>query len=603
MKTSKRLLSLLLALTMVLSLMGNLSVAAFAEEVTPAVVTTDGNDQPTTPVTPDEGQTTPANADKSGGETPAPANGDANAEPVPAEGEDTTPAVAVPKLKDGVSPTASATVQTGTAYLLSDLQAGKIFDGEGLTYENYYYERSADNGQSWGARQKFEKALFGGTLIQLTETVAGTYIYRFYASFDGENFSTHTWTLTLTVEDNPTMNFTFYVSQDYTGKYPVIKLYNVTKDADGNEVLGDELKDVFLYSNFTDTLPEGEEEYDPAMGKLDSTKYQTFYAKLTAGRYAYRAFTDDGKALGGMTLDLPTDTNVDGGTGGGDKIYLQCNSFYTKSKKADNTYFTAEEYHVRVTCPIMKCDTAMGDPYIKDNYTYYPTMLYAAGNACLYNTYAYPDIEGYIFTQNINQTFTASYRAATAKVLTINTRIELTVTVPADATFGLYFQWNNFNTTEVEPETEWTTSADGKTKTAQYFISKSNGNYTWRLSDDTHVTQAGWLASQSESGKLTVSFAESAATDRVSHDFSNLGTQTINRDEADLQVNLDPSGYKSFTGATRVRAYRHWQLINSDAGNIMVEPDFHWNTLTGDAAISPVNGGNATANWVRTLLS
>lgn len=601
MKTSKRLLSLLLALTMVLSLMGNLSVAAFAEEVTPTVVTTDGNDQPTTPVTPDEGQTTPANADKSGGETPAPANGDANAEPVPAEGEVTTPAVAVPKLKDGVSPTASATVQTGTAYLLSDLQAGKIFDGEGLTYENYYYERSADNGQSWGTRQKFEKALFGGTLIQLTETVAGTYIYRFYASFDGENFS-DTWTLTLTVEDNPTMEFSFFVGKDYTGGYPVIKLYNVTKDADGNEVLGDELKDVFLYSNFTDTLPEGEEEYDPAMGKLDSTKYQMFYAKLTAGRYAYRAFAKDADgnytvALGGMTLNLPTDKNVDGGAGGGNKIYLQCNSFYTNSKKADNTYFTAEEYHVRVTCPIMKCDAAMGDPYIKDNYTYYPTMLYAAGNACLYNTYAYPDIEGYIFTQNINQTFTASYRAATAKVLTINTGITLDVTVPADATFGLYFQWNNFNTTEVEPTTEWTTSEDGKTKTAQYFISKSNGNYTWRLSDDTHVTQAGWLASQSESGKLTVSFAESAATDRVSHDFSNLGTQTINRDEADLQVNLDPSGYEAITGTTRIRAYRHWQLINSDAGNIMVEPDFHWNTLIGDAAISPVNGGNATANW------
>ena len=602
MKTSKRLLSLLLALTMVLSLMGNLSVAAFAEEVTPTVVTTDGNDQPTTPVTPDEGQNTPANADKSGGETPAPANGDANAEPVPAEGEVTTPAVAVPKLKDGVSPTASATVQTGTAYLLSDLQAGKIFDGEGLTYENYYYERSADNGQSWGTRQKFEKALFGGTLIQLTETVAGTYIYRFYASFDGENFSTDTWTLTLTVEDNPTMEFSFFVGKDYNGGYPVIKLYNVTKDADGNEVLGDELKDVFLYSNFTDTLPEGEEEYDPAMGKLDSTKYQIFYTKLTAGRYAYRAFgknADTGDydvALGGMTLNLPTDKNVDGGAGGGNSIYLQCVSFYTSSRKTDNTYFTADEYHIRVNCPIMGCDTTMGDAYVKGNYTYYPTVLYAAGNACLYNSYAYPDIDGYIFTQTINQTFQPRYSADT-KSLTINTGLTLDVTVPADATFGLYFQWNNFNTTEVEPETEWTTSADGKTKTAQYFISKSNGNYTWRLSDDTHVTQAGWLASQSESGKLTFSFAESAATDRVSHDFSNLGTQTINRDEADLQVNLDPSGYKSFTGATRVRAYRHWQLINSDAGNIMVEPDFHWNTLTGDAAISPVNGGNATANW------
>lgn len=595
MKTSKRLLSLLLALTMVLSLMGNLSVAAFAEEVTPTVVTTDGNDQPTTPVTPDEGQTTPANADKSGGETPAPANGDANAEPVPAEGEVTPPAVAVPKLKDGVSSTASATVQTGTAYLLSDLQAGKIFDGEGLTYENYYYERSADNGQSWGTRQKFEKALFGGTLIQLTETVAGTYIYRFYASFDGENFSTDTWTLTLTVEDNPTMEFSFFVGKDYTGGYPVIKLYNVTKDADGNEVLGDELKDVFLYSNFTDTLPEGEEEYDPAMGKLVNN-YQMFYAKLAAGRYAYRAFTADGKALGGMTLNLPTDTNVDGGAGGGNSIYLQCVSFYTSSRKTDNTYFTADEYHIRVNCPIMGCDTTMGDAYVKGNYTYYPTVLYAAGNACLYNSYAYPDIDGYIFTQTINQTFQPRYSADT-KSLTINTGVTLDVTVPADATFGLYFQWNNFNTTEMEPTTEWTTSEDGKTKTAQYFISKSNGNYTWRLSDDTHVTQAGWLASQSESGKLTVSFAESAATDRVSHDFSNLGTQTINRDEADLQVNLDPSGYEAITGTTRIRAYRHWQLINSDAGNIMVEPDFHWNTLIGDAAISPVNGGNATANW------
>ena len=598
MKTSKRLLSLLLALTMVLSLMGNLSVAAFAEEVTPAVVTTDGNDQPTTPVTPDEGQTTPANADKSGGETPAPANGDANAEPVPAEGEVTTPAVAVPKLKDGVSHTASARVMTGTPYLLADLQYGRIFDpvdGKGLLPSNYYYERSVDGGKTWDARIAFQEAMFGQTTIQITEMKAGTYIYRFYASYDGVNFSTDTWTLTLTVEDNPTIDISIFVGKDYTGGYPVIKLYNVTKDTDGNELLGGELKDVFLYSNFTNTPAEGEEQYDPAMGKLVNN-YQMFYAKLAAGRYAYRAFTADGKALGGMTLNLPTDTNVDGGAGGGNSIYLQCYSYYVNSKKTDNTYFTADEYHIRVVCPIMKCDTVMGDAYIKGSFAYYPTMLYAAGNACLYNLYAYPDIEGYIFTQTINQTYRASYSAG-SKNLTINTGVTLDVTVPANATFGLYFQWNNFNTTEVEPETEWTISEDGKTKTAQYFISKSNGNYTWRLSDDTHVTQAGWLASQSESGKLTFSFAENAATDRVSHDFSNLGTQTINRDEADLQVNLDPSGYEAITGTTRVRAYRHWQLINSDAGNIMVEPDFHWNTLTGDAQIKPVNGGNAGGNW------
>ena len=629
MKTSKRLLSLLLALTMVLSLMGNLSVAAFADDETQTteITVTEGNANPSDP-----GKTTdPTETGKDDANTPETGKDDANPTETGKDGDDAnkgddananggeTPAEpeteVVPTLIEGVSPTASATVQTGTAYLLSDLQANKIFapvEGQTLSYKNYYYERSTDNGATWSTKYGFSEALFGGTTIQLTETEAGTYMYRFYASHDGEHFSTDTWTLTLNVEDNPTMDFSFFVGKDYTGGYPVIKLYNVTKDADGNEVLGDEITNVFRYSNFTDTLPEGEEEYDPAMGKLDSSNYQMFYAKLTAGRYAYRAFAKNAEtgaydvALGGMTLDLPTDTNVDGGKGGGTSIYLQCNSFYVTSRKTDNTYFTADEYSVRVDCPIMKTSCVMGDAYSKSGYAYYPTVLYAAGNACLYNLYAYPvDTDNYIFTQTINNTFSANNRAGT-KSLTINTGITLDVTVPADATFGLYFQWNNFNTTEVAPvcadesvsyADRWTDNKDG-TKTAQYFISKGNGNYTWRLSDDTHVTQAGWLANQSKSGKLTFSFAENAATDRVSHDFSNLGTQTINRDEADLQVNLDPSGYKSFTGATRVRAYRHWQLINSDAGNIMVEPDFHWNILNGgDAEISPVNGGNATANW------
>ena len=440
------------------------------------------------------------------------------------------------------------------------------------------------------------------TTIQITETEAGTYVYRFYASHDGTHFSKDTWTLTLTVEEAPKMNFSFYVGKDYTGGYPVIKLYEVEKDDEGNEILGDEITDVFLYSDFTSTLPEGETEYDPAQGKLVSN-YQMFYASLTAGRYAYRAFAknaDTGEydvALGGMTLNLPTDSNVDGGAGGGTNIYLQCNSFYVTTKKTDDTYFTADEYHVRLDCPIMGTTAEMGDPYTKGNYAYYPTVLYAAGNACLYNFYAYPDIDGYIFTQSINQTFRASYYAGT-KSLTVNTAIVLTVTVPQDATFGLYFQWNNFNTTEVAPDGSWKDNTDGtNTKYAQYTISKGNGSYTWRLSDDTHVTQAGWLASQNASAELSFSFDENAATNRVSHSFAQLGTQTVNRDEADLQVNLDPSGYEAISGTTRVRAYRHWQLINSDAGNIMVEPDFHWNVETGDASIETVDGGNTTANW------
>lgn len=518
--------------------------------------------------------------------------------------------IKVPRLIKGVSPTKEDTVQVGKAYLLSELQTGKVFEGpegERIPYTQLYYQRSADGGETWGERMTFSESLFGGTTIQITELEAGTYLYRFTASTDGVHFSTDTWTLTLTVEKNPMMNFSFYVGKDYTGGYPIIKLYSVATDAAGNETLGEEITGCFRYSDFTATLPEGTEEYDPAQGTLVEN-YQMFYAPLRAGRYAYRAFAknaDTGEydvALGGMIVDLPTDGNVDGNAGGGTSIYLQCNSFYVSSKKADNkSYFTAKDYHVRVDCPIMKTSCVMGDPYVKGNYTYYPTMLYAGGNACLYNSYAYPDIDGYIFTQAINQTFQASYFAGT-KNLTINTAVELTVTVPEKADFGLYFQWNNFNTTEVEPMDK-TEDYDGwsykeGTKKATYQISKSNGNYTWRLSDDTHVTEAGWLASQSKDAEMSFSFAENAPTDRLSHDFTKLGTQTMLRDEADLQINLDPTGYAAFDGTKRVRAYRHWQLINNDAGNIMVEPDFHWNVLAdGDATVKTVNGGNTTANW------
>ena len=514
----------------------------------------------------------------------------------------------VPTRKEGYPAATEATVQTGMAYLLSDLQAGKIFapvDGQTLNYRNYYYQRSTDGGQTWGAMQSFSEAMFGATTIQLTELEAGDYTYRFCASHDGKHFSKDTWTLTLHVEDAPRMNFTFYVSKDYTGGHPVIKLYSVKTDAQGSEVLGEELKDCFLYSSFTDTLPEGQEAYAPADGQLVDG-YQTFYASLTAGRYAYRAFAKNAETgaydveLGGMTLELPTDSNVDGGAGGGTNVYLQCNSFYVGSRKADNTYFTAEEYHVQVDCPIMKTSCVMGAPYVRGNYAYYPTVLYAAGNACLYNTYAYPDIDGYIFTQSINQTFRAGSSAGT-KGLTINTGVKLTVTVPADAAFGLYFQWNNFNTTEVEPlgvtesDDGWRISGD--TKSADYFISKSSGNYTWRLSQPGHVTRAGWVSGLTADRELNLT--ASTATDRLSHDFSQLGTATATRDEADLQVNLDPSGFEVLDGTTRVRAYRHWQIINSDAGNIMVEPDFHWSVMgDGDARIQTVNGGNTTANWV-----
>ena len=523
-------------------------------------------------------------------------------------------ATAVPTRKAGYPAESSGVVKTGMAYLLGDLQGGRVFapvDGQKLNYTNYYYERSADGGATWSAKQSFPEATFGATTICITENTAGTYIYRFYASHDGVHFSTDTWTLTLTVSDDPVMDFSFYVGRDYTGGYPLIRLYSVDKDADGSEILGDELQNIFLYSNFTDTCPDGTEEYDPNAGLL-TNGYQMFYARLTAGRYAYRAFAKNAVTgeydipLGGMTLDLPTDSNVDGLTGGGTNLYLQCVSFYPSTQKLDKTAFTDDEYHVVVDCPIMKCKAQMGDAYTDGDTDKYPAMLYAGGNACLYIYYLYPDLEGYTFSQNPNATFQPGSGTA-SRSGQISTASQLTVTVPEDAEFGLYFQWNNFNSSLLLPEwpdaeapneERWQHNDDG-TKTAHYSVGSSD-SYTWRMRGDDHVTQGGWLGSVSSDQAMTLTFAADTAEDRHSHDFSKLGTITTDRDEADLQVNLDPSGFKALTETTRVRAYRHWQLINSDTANIMVEPDYHWDildSLGGDAVIKEVNGGNGSSNW------
>ena len=520
--------------------------------------------------------------------------------------------IKVPRLIEGVSPTKEDTVQVGKAYLLSELQTGKVFEGpegERIPYTQLYYQRSTDGGETWGERMTFSESLFGGTTIQITELEAGTYSYRFTASTDGVHFSTDTWTLTLKVVKDAPLRFTVNVGKDYNYKtngnvYPIIKVYPSLGWNDKGEAIPDRNNPVtLLYSNFTSTLPEGAEAYDPAKGTLVSD-YNTFYLSVPAGSYYFESWGWDAEAqdytvnLGGMPLTLPTDKNVDGGAGGGSTIVLQCNSFYANNKKTDNTnYFTADEYYIKLDCPIMGGSATMGEPYVSGSYAYYPVMLYAAGNACLYNLYAYPTIDGYIFNQAINQTFRASNSAST-KGIAINIELTLTVAVPFEADFNLYFQWNNFNTTAVETVGGWTADSESGTKTAQFHISKGNGNYTWRLSDDTHVTEAGWLASQSKDAEMSFSFAENAPTDRLSHDFSKLGSVTSTRDEADLQINLDPTGYAAFDGTKRVRAYRHWQLINSDAGNIMVEPDFHWNVLAdGDATVKTVNGGNTTANW------
>lgn len=513
-----------------------------------------------------------------------------------------------PKLVEGVKDVTDNSI-IGAAYLLRDLQTGKIFeDGDDkLSAEkNYFYQRSTDNGQTWGEELGFSASLFGGTTISLTETEPGTYMYRFYAKDDfggdsrGNGEEKTYWTLTLHVDKAENLDFdvNFYIGRDQNyktngNKLPIIKLWK--SDGKSNKV-GDEI-----------TVTDAEDT---------KSGYNCMKATVKGGWYVYEGYgwNAETKAydvpLGGMQIKLPTDSNVDGAAAGGTEIYLRLLSIYTTSKKVDGSSFTKDDFTVRVSCPIMQCDAVMGTPYMESGKTYYPTLFYAGGNACLFNVYYNPtDTDTYIFSQQINQTLTAG-NSVNTKSYKIDSVVKLTVTVPKTADFGLYFQYNNFYTAQQKTLVDWKDNGDN-TKTAVYAVSKSNGNYTWRMTDTTgtYVTKGGWLSSVSKDTDYSFDFVN-GQTNKLSHDFSQLGTQTSKRDEADLQVFVSASGAKALGGGTeRIRAYRMWELIDSDAGNIMMEPDFVWTKLSGPATITyaedaageitgtQIDGGNSRHNW------
>ncbi len=637
----KKIVSLLLALTMMVSLLPVQVLAAGdgGAADAPAVTEPAGEEQtpeiPADTEEPEESEAPvevpaedPAETPAEAAEEPAaeePVTGEASVSASTEAAMTATTAAAIPTLQDGVSPTAEATVLAGAPYSITELNAGDVFkdnekDRPLVGADHFYYRRSADGGKTWSNLRSFcypdqDKGFTGTSVVcTLMESKPGDYMYRICATMDGKNFSEDTWTLTLHVKENSTYDFDFMfcVGKDYNGNYPILKLYNVVKDASGKEVLGDELKNCFLYSNYTSTLPDGEAEYDPAMGKLEN-ELQRFYTHLSSGRYAYRAFgyNEATKAydipLGGMTLQLPLEQN-DVFTGKNQYAYIICAAYGVDGTKKDGTGFGADDFKLELNCPAMNNIVENGTPFEKDGHTYYPAMVFAQSRGCLYGIYVGATVPGYGSSVGAGEFFDIQPEAQ-LKLATLETASQVTYTVPSDATFNLYRQLNNFNTRAVEPIIDWKDNGDG-TKSATYEIKRATQSsmagtdlYTWRLSDATHVTRAGFYKQgdiKDETYSFTLSFSDGLNpnnTQRISHDRSGLGTGAAPRDEADIQVGLDPTGYKVLDGTSRLRAYRFWELISSDVANVIVEPDFHWDVISGDVTFTTVNGGNGGNNW------
>ena len=553
----------------------------------------------------------------------------------------------LPHLIEGVEDK-TVIIQTGMSYQLHDLSGGKIFTDEDdeLTYENYKMRKSSDGGVSWSEwTNAFSKLEHGGITDSVVNSAEGIYIYEFKA-FDSFGDSEDTWTLTLDTRDKVPANVSFYLGRDHQystaegaehTQLPVLELYvtaGVDEDyfdyigwfeKDGQrvnvydpgdyEIIDGETDyvvidgvnyELFGYEkvSFTNSAFDSSDENATASG-TEVGGYNMFYATVETGRYSTRVYGCNAESgaydvyLGGQSMELPREKDIYGN--GGNDIYLRQVNIYTTSKKVDGTYFTAEDYYAEMIMPVTGSMIHVGDPYVSGNYTYYPFFSWAAGNGSLYNTYVYPyDTDSYIFTQAINNT-TSAGTSVVNKSMTISTAVELKAIVPADGDFGLYLQYNNFNTKEIAPIGDSVVNEDGS-KTVTYKVSKGNGNYTWRLTDPsgTYVTKAGWIKCTADTEKI---FTFSQFRNKASHDFSKLGTQVDTRDEADIQVFLSATGFKGGVAEkTRIRAYRMWQIIDTDSANIMIEPDFNIQVLQGNESdITLVSGGNVKDNWIDVM--
>ena len=176
----KKIVSLLLALTMMVSLLPVQVLAAGDGGAADAPVVTELAGEEQTPENsadteePEESEA-PAEEPAEAAEEPAAEELVTEEASVSASTEAAmTAAAAVPTLQDGVSPTAEATVLAGAPYSITELNAGKVFWNNEknrplLAAESFYYRRSADGGKTWSNLRSFcyptQDTGFSGTAV------------------------------------------------------------------------------------------------------------------------------------------------------------------------------------------------------------------------------------------------------------------------------------------------------------------------------------------------------------------------------------------------------------------------------------------------------
>lgn len=324
--------------------------------------------------------------------------------------------------------------------------------------------------------------------------------------------------------------------------------------------------------------------------------YHVYEFSAPKGTYSFRGSDANGASLGGMTFDVPKAANVAGSDSGSDvEITLRQVGVWAANKLGGN-YITDQQYTTRIEDADGKLATA-GTAYTAEDGTYrYPHLLFVNSNAELFNMYVVPSgevKEEYDLTEGyaINQALTAGTSVLTKQIDCSASAIQL-INAPKNAKVQVFNQQRNFKTVEIQKASKLKKS-DG-TYDWIFPIPSTSKNLSYRVSMDGKVTKAGWLDSNNR--ELTIEFGEEENPKET------VDAVTKALEESSILLNINDKNCLDMEVGDKfkLRAYRAaWQIVNSVVSNIMIEPDFHLEKVSGDDVldIESLSGGNASDNW------
>ncbi len=324
----------------------------------------------------------------------------------------------------------------------------------------------------------------------------------------------------------------------------------------------------------------------------------TVQIPVAATTVSFRGTDKNGNALGGMSVDVAqadegviTLRQLEG------CVQISSPTPDSGSKPtADQAVFVVRDADNKLA--------SHGSTYVDGSgYTRYRYLLYAGGNAELYMYSAVPDdalSEDFGISNSSTKTVFADTSVLT-KYQTLQRLYTYTITTPTGATAQVFNQLRNFNTVEID-EASSTDNGDGTTDHL-FRLPGGSSNLSYRVSMSGYITKAGYLSPLSTDGSLTVEWTDGDASPTTRENdiaYAFLASFT----EESLLLNVNAQNYLELdTGDTyRLRAYRIWEIIDTITSNIMIEPDFHYNIISGQNVVSidtiTDGNGNATGNWL-----